>query len=255
MLRASLSGSASPWNGSSGDTRAIATARSASIFGSDEAVAPTLATRLPTNTRSEMSSLSEASVDSTLPRRTETPAERPIMATASAASAPALRAASTRRATRSVSRPASILSFMRHIQSLAAPGGAAPRTIYGRVPGSAMGPAEQEGWVAATQRSVQPQRTAAGARLEGGVEGALCLILDRCGFGHHRLDLQEIEHAEAQHRRTQQDFRPLGLQFHRGDRHHHQLGRADDEVERAGSLAVVVRRPADHVDRHDDVRL
>ena len=79
-----------PGTGSSGETFAIATARSASPSGSDAAVAETLATRLPTKTRSEISSLSDDSVLSTLPSRTETPVERPRTATASAASAPAL---------------------------------------------------------------------------------------------------------------------------------------------------------------------
>ena len=59
-----------------------------------------------------MSSLSDASVPSTLPSRTETPAERPRTATASAASAPAFLAASTRAATRSTSLEASTLLFM-----------------------------------------------------------------------------------------------------------------------------------------------
>ena len=60
MVLASRAASARPWKGSSGDTLAMATARSASAAGSDEAVAETLATRLPTKTRSETSSPSDA---------------------------------------------------------------------------------------------------------------------------------------------------------------------------------------------------
>ena len=59
-----------------------------------------------------MSSLSDDSVASTLPRRTETLLERPRTATASDASAPAFLAASTNAATRSTSLEASTLLFM-----------------------------------------------------------------------------------------------------------------------------------------------
>ena len=90
----------------------MATARSASAGGSEEAVAETLATRLPMNTRSDTSSPSDAFVLSTLPSLTETLVERPLTATASAASAPAFFAASTRAATRSVNRAASGASFI-----------------------------------------------------------------------------------------------------------------------------------------------
>ena len=79
----------------------MATARSASASGSAAAAADTLATLRPTNTRSDMSSLSDASVPSTLPLRTLTARERERTQTASAASAPARLAASTRPAARS----------------------------------------------------------------------------------------------------------------------------------------------------------
>src|SRR5690606_20366964 len=79
----------------------------------------TLATRLPTNTRSERSSLSDASVASTLPSRTETDMERERVTTASAASAPARRAASTRCATRSLNPRVSSESFIYQLIRLA----------------------------------------------------------------------------------------------------------------------------------------
>ena len=85
----------------------MATARSANSAGFDEAGAETLATRRPMKTRNEISSLSDASVLSTLPRRTDTPVDLPRTATASAASAPAFLAASTRAATLSTSLVAS----------------------------------------------------------------------------------------------------------------------------------------------------
>src|SRR6478735_3030759 len=72
----------------------MATARSASAFRSKPGLADTLATRLPTKTLSEKSSLSDDSVSSTLPRRTLTDCERERTTTASAASAPAWRARS-----------------------------------------------------------------------------------------------------------------------------------------------------------------
>src|ERR1700754_624773 len=72
----------------------MATARSASACRSKPGLAETLATRLPTNTLSEKSSLSEDSVPSTLPRRTLTDCARERTTTASAASAPAFRARS-----------------------------------------------------------------------------------------------------------------------------------------------------------------
>src|SRR5262245_6462117 len=92
----------------------MATARSAKSAGFDEAVAETLATRLPTKTRNEMSSLSDASVLSTLPRRTETPVDLPRTATASAASAPAFLAASTKAVTLSASLASSKASVIVH---------------------------------------------------------------------------------------------------------------------------------------------
>src|SRR5690606_9124236 len=78
-----------------------ATARSARLSASEFIAADTLATLPPTNTRSDMSSLSADSVPSTLPRRTETLLDRERITTASAASAPARFAASTSWATRS----------------------------------------------------------------------------------------------------------------------------------------------------------
>src|SRR5262249_54725400 len=94
------------------------------ILASEAAVAETLATRWPTKTRNEISSLSADCVDSTLPSRTETLLERPLTATASAASAPAFFAASTRAATRSTSLEASTLFDMgfslRHVSDAAA---------------------------------------------------------------------------------------------------------------------------------------
>jgi hypothetical protein len=77
-------------NLSSGDTFAIATARSASVSASPAiTLAETLATfPIRRKTRSEKSSLSEASVPSTLPSRTDTLLERDRTTTASAASAP-----------------------------------------------------------------------------------------------------------------------------------------------------------------------
>ena len=56
----------------------MATARSASAAGSEEAVADTLATRLPTNTRNDTSSPSEEFVLSTLPSLTDTLVERAV---------------------------------------------------------------------------------------------------------------------------------------------------------------------------------
>ncbi len=84
-----MSASARPANGSSGDTLAIATARSARAERSKPGLADTLATRLPMKTRREKSSLSDDSVPSTLPRRTLTDCDRERTTTASAASAPA----------------------------------------------------------------------------------------------------------------------------------------------------------------------
>jgi hypothetical protein len=57
----------------------------------------TLAERRPTNTRSPSSSLSERSTSSSAPIRTETDSDRSAANTASAASAPALRAPDRRR--------------------------------------------------------------------------------------------------------------------------------------------------------------
>ena len=62
----------------------MATARSANAFRSKPGLAETLATRFPTKTRSEKSSLSEASVFSTLPRRTLTDRDLERTTTASA---------------------------------------------------------------------------------------------------------------------------------------------------------------------------
>ncbi len=90
----------------------MATARSASTPSSKPGLAETLATRLPTKTRSEKSSLSDASVDSTLPRRTATERERPRTTTASAASAPAFRARWTRSSARASNAAESISSVM-----------------------------------------------------------------------------------------------------------------------------------------------
>src|SRR5437660_8821521 len=97
--RASSEGSARPTYLSSGATRAIATARSASFpMPSPEiSLVETTAWRCPTSTRSPTSSPSERSDSSTRPSRTSTPCETLRTATASAASAPALLAASTRR--------------------------------------------------------------------------------------------------------------------------------------------------------------
>ena len=97
--RASSASSARPCHSSSGDAFAIATARSARTVRSEEAFADTDATRLPTKTRNEMSSLSDDCVPSTFPRRTDTLVDRERTATASEASAPARRAASTSEAT------------------------------------------------------------------------------------------------------------------------------------------------------------
>ncbi len=99
----SKAGSASCSYGSSGATRAMATARSANLLGSLPALAETLAIRRPTNTRREKSSLSDDSVPSTLPSRTETLTERARITTASAWSAPARFAAATSCAARSTS--------------------------------------------------------------------------------------------------------------------------------------------------------
>ena len=97
--RASREGSARPTYLSSGATRAIATARSASFpMPSPEiSLVETTAWRCPTNTRNPTSSPSERSDSSTRPSRTSTPCETPRTATASAASAPARLAASTSR--------------------------------------------------------------------------------------------------------------------------------------------------------------
>src|SRR5205823_13933173 len=103
--RASSDGSASPTYLSSGATRAMATARSASLATPSPltSLVETTAWRCPTSTRSPTSSPSERSDSSTRPSRTSTPCEMPRTATASAASAPARLAASTSRCARSES--------------------------------------------------------------------------------------------------------------------------------------------------------
>src|SRR5882762_8336650 len=95
--RASNDGSARPTYLSSGATRAMATARSASFATPSPltSLVETTAWRRPTSTRSPTSSPSERSDSSTRPSRTSTPCE--LLRTASAASAPARLAASTRR--------------------------------------------------------------------------------------------------------------------------------------------------------------
>src|SRR5882724_11665834 len=100
--RASSDGSARPTYLSSGATRAIATARSASFATPSPlmSLVETTAWRRPTSTRSPTSSPSERSDSSTRPSRTSTPCETPRIATESAASAPARLAASTRRCAR-----------------------------------------------------------------------------------------------------------------------------------------------------------
>ena len=97
--RASNDGSARPTYLSSGATRAMATARSASLATPSPltSLVETTAWRCPTSTRSPTSSPSERSDSSTRPSRTSTPCETPRTATASAASAPARLAASTSR--------------------------------------------------------------------------------------------------------------------------------------------------------------
>src|SRR6195952_897650 len=96
---ASNDGSARPTYWSSGATRAIATARSASFATPSvlTSLVETTAWRRPTSTRRPTSSPSERSDSSTRPSRTSTPCDTPRTATASAASAPARLAASTRR--------------------------------------------------------------------------------------------------------------------------------------------------------------
>src|SRR2546421_3656501 len=100
--RASSAGSARPTYLSSGATRAIATARSASFATPSPlmSLVETTAWRRPTSTRNPTSSPSERSDSSTRPSRTSTPCETPRIATESAASAPARLAASTRRCAR-----------------------------------------------------------------------------------------------------------------------------------------------------------
>src|SRR5882762_11726459 len=80
-------------------SRAMATARSASFATPSPltSLVETTAWRRPTSTRSPTSSPSERSDSSTRPSRTSTPCEMLRTATASAASAPARLAASTRR--------------------------------------------------------------------------------------------------------------------------------------------------------------
>ena len=97
--RASSAGSARPTYLSSGATRAIATARSASFAmpSPETSLVETTAWRCPTSTRNPTSSPSERSDSSTRPSRTSTPCDTPRTATASAASAPARLAASTSR--------------------------------------------------------------------------------------------------------------------------------------------------------------
>ena len=92
-----------PTKGSSGTTRAMATARSASAakpFGSGS-VEATIAWRLPMNTRKPRSRLSERSSFSIAPRRRSTESEVEATSNASAASAPAARAALIRSASAS----------------------------------------------------------------------------------------------------------------------------------------------------------
>src|ERR1700682_3330966 len=97
--RANSDGSARPTYLSSGATRAIATARSASLATPSPlmSLVETTAWRLPTSTRNPTSSPSERSDSSTRPSRTSTPCDTPRTATASAAAAPAVLAPSTRR--------------------------------------------------------------------------------------------------------------------------------------------------------------
>src|SRR5258708_26482987 len=97
--RANSDGSARPTYLSSGATRAIATARSASLATPSPVMSlvETTVWRLPSSTRNPTSSPSERSDSSTRPSRTSTPCDTPRTATASAASAPARFAASTRR--------------------------------------------------------------------------------------------------------------------------------------------------------------
>src|SRR6266581_2567097 len=97
--RASNDGSARPTYLSSGATRAMATARSASFATPSPltSLVETTAWRCPTSTRNPTSSPSERSDSSTRPSRTSTPCETPRTATASAESAPARLAASTNR--------------------------------------------------------------------------------------------------------------------------------------------------------------
>ena len=87
---------------SSGATRAIATARSASAAKPSPAMSlvETTACFLPMRTRRPRSSPSALSDSSTAPSRTSTDTDTPRTATASAASAPAKRAAFTRRSAR-----------------------------------------------------------------------------------------------------------------------------------------------------------
>ena len=100
--RTSNDGSARPTYLSSGATRAMATARSASLAMPSPLTSfvEITAWRCPTSTRSPMSSPSERSDSSTRPSRTSTLWEIPRSATASAASAPAPLAASTSRCAR-----------------------------------------------------------------------------------------------------------------------------------------------------------
>ena len=72
-------------------------ARRARRASTARSLVDTTACRLPTNTRRPRLSPSERSDSSTVPSRTSTDCDMPRMATASAASAPARRAASTRR--------------------------------------------------------------------------------------------------------------------------------------------------------------
>src|SRR5882757_8367362 len=97
--RASSAGSARPTYLSSGATRAIATARSArrAMPSPLTSLVETTAWRRPTSTRKPTSSPSERSDSSTRPSRTSTPCDTPRTAIASAWSAPARLAASTRR--------------------------------------------------------------------------------------------------------------------------------------------------------------
>ena len=102
--RASSAGSASPANLSSGATRAMAMARSASASTPSPlmSLVEIDAWRRPTRTRKPTSSLSERCDSSTAPSRTSTDSETERTATASAWSAPARCAAATRREARSV---------------------------------------------------------------------------------------------------------------------------------------------------------